>query len=514
LNIYLPLRWRLTVWYSAIVLVSLSTFAGFAYYWVFNELYSNLDDSLDKISGTMYNIIDESAPESISNKTKNEFAQLLIKSADRFAFFRREEKSRFVGPLRPVELISKPEKRDIVWSAIFKHILLNPENYFIQIADTSKEIIWKSRNLELYDLPVDYDNYKPEKIIKYGSKLKIFDNVLLGTNHLRLLIYRDKHAIITIAYTVKEVKDTLKSLFTSLMLGVPFILLVSITGGIFLSKMSLRPVDKITKTAKEITAKNLSLKISVPPINDEIGRLAETLNEMILRLEKSFNQIRQFTSDASHELRTPLTILRGEIEIALNKDRTVEEYMEILNSALEEVMRLSRVVDSLLELSRADAGQTKMQLKIGNLSNLVSDITEDMEIIADDKDVKLFADIESDINIHYDDIRLHQAILNIIDNAVKYTQAGGKVVVSLKNREHYVEFKVSDSGIGMNEIELSHAFDRFYRVDKARSANIKGTGLGLSIVKWIVESHKGKMFIESQPDKGTNFTIMIPKQIV
>lgn len=512
MKIYLPLRWRLTAWYSAIVLVSLSTFAGFAYYWVFDELYSNLDNSLDKISGTLYNIIEESSTGAISNKTKTEFAQMLVQSADKFAFFRREEQSRFVGPLRPAMVNANYEKRDIVWSAIFKHILLNPENYFIQIADTDSQIIWKSRNLELYDLPIDYSKYNPEKIVTKGDNIKIFDNVLIGNSQLRLLIYKDKHAIITIAYTVQEVKNTLQSLFSSFLYVVPMILLVSITGGVFLSKMSLKPVDRITKNAKEITAKNLNLKISVPPINDEIGRLAETLNEMISRLERSFIQVRQFTSDASHELRTPLTILRGEIEIALTKDRTNDEYIEILGSALEEVLRLSKVVESLLELSRADAGQTKMQLKLADLSHLVGDITEDMEMLAEDKDVKLSYDIQKKLMIHFDEVRMHQVILNIIDNAVKYTNPGGKVTVSLKDREHYAEFKVSDTGVGMNEEELSHVFDRFYRVDKARSGHIKGTGLGLSIVKWIVESHKGKIYIESQPDKGTNFIIMIPKK--
>ncbi|MFC2130628.1 sensor histidine kinase [Bacteroidota bacterium] len=509
----LSLKWRLTVWYSTIVLVSLIAFAFFAYYWVFNELYSNLDASLLKISNTLSHIIEEGAAESVNQNDKERFARLLSKSADKFTIFREEEKARFIGPLRPGKE-DVTEERDIVWSAIFKHILLNPENYYIQIADTNRRIIWKSRNLVLYDLPLDILSQPGNNSLVADKGHRIFfDNVIIGKQKLRLLINRNEYSHISIAYTVRDVQETLESLFSSMLLAVPFILLVSIAGGIFLSKMSLRPVDKITKTANEITATNLSLRIEEPQTNDEIARLAKTLNEMIRRLEQSFIRIQQFTSDASHELRTPLTILRGELEIALNKERTEGEYIDVLGSALDEVLRLSNVVESLLELSKADAGQSSMHFQRENLSVMISDILEDMEIIADIKEISLESDIQDKTFLYYDTIRMAQVVMNVIDNSIKYTRSGGKVKVSLKDREHYVEMKVSDNGVGMTQEELAHIFDRFYRVDKARSSeNIKGTGLGLSIVKWIVEAHNGKIFVDSQPKKGTNFIVMLPKQ--
>jgi two-component system, OmpR family, sensor kinase len=513
-KINLPLRWRLTFWYSIIVLVSLNAFAAFAYNWVSNELYTNLDESLIKISSTLNHIIEESSKdEPINQSNKNEFAELLMKSADKFAVFKNEAKSRFIGPLLPELNKSSKDKGDIVWSAIFKHLLLNPENYFIQIADTDHKIIWKSRNLSYYDLPVDSSTLKKAVKEKISGQSKLlFDDINIKNTDLRLLVNHSSNAVISIAYTVEDVTDTLRSLFSALLLAVPLILLASISSGMFLSKMSLRTVDEITKTAKEIKAKNLSLRLDVPKTNDEISRLAETLNEMIERLEESFAQIRQFTSDASHELRTPLTILRGEMEIALNKNRSNEEYISVITSALEEVIRLSNVVESLLELSRADAGQSRLILKTENISRLLTDIVEDMEIIAEDKDIKLKSEIQKKLFCEFDSARMHQALLNIIDNAVKYTNNGGRVTVKLNESAQWVEIKIADNGVGMAQEALAHIFDRFYRVDISRGADHKGSGLGLSIVKWIIEAHKGKIFVESQPNRGTNFIVLLPKK--
>ncbi len=508
----ISLRWRLTIWYSTIVLLSLVAFAFFSYYWVFNELYSNLDESLKKISNTLKYIIKEEARYSELGEEESELSYLLYGRKDKFNIFKKEERSRFIGPLRPEKNETNTSPSDVVWSAIFTHLLLNPDNYFIQIADTNLQIIWKSKNLEAYELPVD-KTYQAGKVknARY-SKYVYYDNVIIGKEKLRLLINRNEYSIITIAYTVREVQETLQSLFSAILLAVPIILLVSIAGGIALAKMSLKPVDKMTQTANDITAKNLSLRIEEPDTDDEIARLARTLNNMIKRLEQSFLRIQQFTSDASHELRTPLTILRGEIEVVLSRERAEEEYIEVLGSALEEVVRLSNVVESLLQLSRADGGHAKLSFERGHLSTLIEDIAEDISIIAEAKDITITTDIQNGVVAQYDEGKLHQAVLNVLDNAVKYTPEKGKVKVSLKDREHYVEIKVSDNGLGMTQEELNHIFDRFYRVDKARSSeNIKGSGLGLSIVKWIVEAHDGKIFVESQPKKGTNFIMMLPK---
>jgi heavy metal sensor kinase len=295
-----------------------------------------------------------------------------------------------------------------------------------------------------------------------------------------------------------------------LLVAFPLILVVSIAGGFFLAKISLRPVDEITQSANEITAKHLSKRLPEHQINDEIGRLTRTLNLMIERLENSFIQIRQFTSDASHELKTPLTILRGELEIALHSQKTTEEYEGVLVSALEEVQRLSNVVETLLELSRADTGQVRLSIEEDDLSKLLNDIVEDSIILAESKNIKVHSDIEQNLIIDFDSARIHQAVLNVVDNAIKYSPNGGKISIELKKGKILSEIIVTDNGIGMEEEELNHIFDRFYRIDKARSSDVQGFGLGLSIVHWIVEAHRGKIDIKSKINEGTVFTIILP----
>ncbi len=510
MKIKFPIRVRLTIWYSILLVVTILAFATFAYFWESNELYSNLDNSLLNVANTLDNLITDSANNLDENQNSDYWERNFINKNDRFSLFRKEEQTRFVGPLRPKKNNSIIKSNDIVWAAIFKHILLNPLNYYIQISDSSKNIIWKSKTLIDYDLPID-KSYVKLVAPKNRSQNYFFDNIKIENSKLRLLIKQSKTDIISIAYSVEDVEATLRSLFSVLLLALPVILLLAVGGGLMLSTLSLKPVDAITKTTNKITATNLKLRLSDPGTNDELSRLTTTLNKMIERLDKSFTQIKQFTSDASHELRTPLTIMRGELEIALSKERSEEEYLEVIASTLDEVLRLSKVVEALLELSRADTGQTKMQLKKENISSIVTDLVEDFEIIADTKNIRIQSDIQNNVIANIDSVRLPQVIINIIDNAVKYSLKDSLIKVSLYDREHYFEFKVVDEGIGMTQEEISNIFNRFYRVDQARAADIKGTGLGLSIVKWIVEAHNGQIFVESKPNLGSTFILMIPK---
>lgn len=509
MNIFFPIRWKLTFWYSGVVLTSLLLFALISYLWFSNDLYDNLDDSLIKISRTLTHIIQESSDENFQH---NDILKQLAINQNKFKLFTQEEQLRFIGPQRPGTEIKNQKKQDIVWAAIFKHILLNPDNYYIQLADTNKRIVWKSRNLKFYQLPIELPLHDIELQKKIAQHNFYFNNVIISGQKLRLLIDKNPTAIITIAYTVEDVHKTLKKLFSFFMISIPLILLFAIAGGIFLTKITLKPIDKITSIANEITAKNLKMRLSMPPTNDELSRLIATLNQMISRLEKSFNQIKQFTSDASHELRTPLTILRGELELALSKEKTTEEYQDVIASALDEVIRMSKIIESLLELSRADAGQTKMQLKQGNFSKLINELLEDVEYLASEKNIQVNSKIQENVIFYYDELRMTQAILNILDNAVKYNIENGKIFIELYDRGSYIEFSTKDTGIGIEKTELNNIFNRFYRINKSRGGHAKGTGLGLSIVKWIIESHNGKIFVESELNKGTNFIILLPKE--
>jgi signal transduction histidine kinase len=234
---------------------------------------------------------------------------------------------------------------------------------------------------------------------------------------------------------------------------------------------------------------------------------------MIERLEESFRQIKKFAADASHELRTPLTILQGELEIALHSKKTPEEYEEILVSALEEVSRLSNVVESILELSKAETGQISISLKMENLSKIVEEVAEDISIIAEQKQISIEKQIEPNLFIPIDAPRIHQALLNLLDNATKYTPEGGKIRLSLELDTEYAKLIVEDNGIGIPKEDLNNIFDRMYRAVKSEKAGVKGYGIGLSIVKWIVEAHNGTIQVESEVNKFTRFTIKLPTNL-
>jgi len=521
LKLKLSLRTRLAIWYSLIVAVSLLVFGVYTYFSVYNDLKSNLDTSLQKVTTSLEYLIQK-------EKTSSERTPVRIKTkkTDRFSLFRESENMRFVGPLRP-SLVNPPEeeKPDIVWSAIYEHILLNPKNYYIQIADSASRIIWRSKNLETDSLPFicskNVDDFFDTLIYKSTDSLfnassdieikkaGVFSDIILNGEKVRLLVKVTDNAIISVGYVLSDIELTMNKLFVIQMIAFPFILLISIIGGLILSKISLRSIDEITKRADDISATNLSLRIPEVKSNDEVGHLTRTLNQMIERLENSFNQIKKFTSDVSHELRTPLTILQGELEIALRKQKSPEEYEIVLVSALEEVARLTNVVETLLDLSRAESGQIKMNMTVGNLSKLVQSIVEDAEILAETKNIRIKYNIDENVLLPFDGARMHQAVLNIIDNAIKYTPRNGSIYIELAKKAKTAEIIIRDTGIGIEKEELEHIFDRMYRIDKARSKNISGIGLGLSIVKWIIEGHKGKIIVDSIVNKGTTFRIIL-----
>jgi len=294
-------------------------------------------------------------------------------------------------------------------------------------------------------------------------------------------------------------------------------LTVAVFGGRFIVRKSLKPIDDITKTAQKIEAENLTPRFEMPKTGDELSQLASTLNEMIDRLELSLQQIRQFTADASHELRTPLTVIRGQTEVILRRERSTEEYRQVLESNLEEMEWMSRMIDNLLTLSRADAGQLQIELEPVQLKRLVVEAYEECNVLAEAKKLSVFLDKIEAALVYGDEMWLRQVLVNLIDNAVKYTPEGGKIWLSLEVEAGYVKLTVKDTGIGIPEEDLPKIFDRFYRADKARSRQMGGSGLGLSIVNWIVSAHKGCVEVTSRLGKGSCFTIWfdeIPEAVI
>jgi len=287
--------------------------------------------------------------------------------------------------------------------------------------------------------------------------------------------------------------------------------------GRFSARKSLRLIDDITQTAQEIDANNLSQRFEVHTAGDELDGLTSTLNEMIARLEGSLRQIRQFTSDVSHELRTPLTVIRGQTEVILRKERTTEEYHQVLESNLEEMEWMSRIVDNLLTLSRADAGQLQIEIRPVQLKQLVVEAYEECSLLAEEKNLSVSLDKIEEALVYGDEMWLRQVLWNLIDNAVKYTPEGGKIWLSLEVEGGYAKLTVRDTGIGIPEEDLPRIFDRFYRVDKARSREMGGSGLGLNIMKWIVNAHKGRIEVTSRLGEGSCFTIWldeVPEEVI
>jgi heavy metal sensor kinase len=294
-----------------------------------------------------------------------------------------------------------------------------------------------------------------------------------------------------------------------MIISIPSSICVTIVVGYFMAKKALRPVDQIRRAAVKISSSNLDERIDVSGRRDELGRLAETFNAMIDRLKDTFQRINQFSIDVSHELKTPLTILKGETEVALRKEREKQDYQVLLKSNLEEIDRMSCIIDDLLLLSKADTRKIKLDVEEVSLRDLILDVCMDMKVVADKKNVELEANELEDIRLKGDELKLRRMLLNIVENAIKYSHAGGRVRVSSHANNGYAIIYVKDNGIGISEMDIKYIFDRFYRADRSRK-RASGSGLGLSISRWIAEAHQGGIEVESQPAQGSMFTIKLP----
>lgn len=293
----------------------------------------------------------------------------------------------------------------------------------------------------------------------------------------------------------------------------PVLLVVITIWGYFFMKRVFAPVHNVVMLAKNITAENLSHRIESVKSSDEIGELADTFNEMIARLEHSFKQIQQFSGDVSHELKTPLTAIKGELEVALRKERTREEYQEILKSLLEETEKLGKIIEDLLFLSRMDAHSIPLSFTELSLDELLLEVYEDTYRLAERKQVALSLRNVESVKIMGDAGLLKRLFSNLILNAIRYTPAGGKVELFLRQNLDAAVWTITDTGIGIPEDQLSYIFDRFYRVDQSRSHETGGSGLGLAIVQKIVEAHDGKIEVTSEVGKGTTFRILLNRVV-
>ena len=459
------LRFKLTLWYVAILGVTLCAFSLFLYLTLSEGLYRSLDNKL------------RTTAEVIAASIRRPFGP---------------------GPsLADIDQIMR------------EHFGIRPLGRFVQVLDETGK---RSSNIRNVDIPMSMETL--ERVSKGET---VFETVTVAKEKIRLVtlpIFEKGRmvGIVQVGSPLEEIEEALRQLLLILLVAVPSVLILAVVGGLFLANKALRPVDEITNTARKIgSSGDLSQRIRLKrKVDDEIGRLAATFNEMIAKVENSFQQIKRFTADASHELKTPLTILRGEIEVGLKRLRTPEEYQKILASNLEEVKHMSRMVEDLLTLARADMGALELRKEVVDLGGLVREVWEEVRLWAEDKGVELLFQEDGEARIMGDRGRLRQLALNLIDNAIKYTPSGGRVELRVVRDGDEVTFSVADTGEGIPAEDLQRIFERFYRVDKARSRQRGGTGLGLSICKWIAEAHGGRISAESELGRGSKFHVFLP----
>ncbi len=324
-------------------------------------------------------------------------------------------------------------------------------------------------------------------------------------------IVQDNHQVgaIQVAQNLNSVRQTLNQLLTTLLIGGPLLVVIAGAGGYFLAARALAPIDKITRTARQISAEDLSARLNLPNTADEAGRLAATFDSMLARLDDAFQRERRFTADASHELRTPLAAMQTILSSTLARQRTPAEYEQVLADLGEETERLRTLVEGLLHLTHSDAARPIVKDTV-NLSNLLADVTDSLRLLAEDKGLELTANIPENLTVTGDSDALIRLFVNLLDNAIKYTEQGQITVVANPRPNGFVEVTITDTGVGITAAHLPHIFDRFYRVDKSRTTS--GTGLGLAIALSVAQAHGGTIGVESKMGKGTVFAVQLAKE--
>jgi heavy metal sensor kinase len=316
--------------------------------------------------------------------------------------------------------------------------------------------------------------------------------------------------VVEVGVSAARTDETVRQVLLMLAIGLPIAVSVAVAGGFILVRRALKPVDNLSQKAAAITQHNLSERLPVVRSGDELERLSLSLNLMISRLEDAINSTKQFVADASHELRTPLAVLRGELENLAQDTQLKSHTRETLGSALEEVDRLAEIVEGLLALSRLDSGEARADWIRFDLAELVATTADQMSLLAEDKNITVVCDSAERVIVEGDQARLKQVIVNLLDNAIKYTRNGGRIELEIAQEEGEAVLDVADDGIGIPSEALPHVFKRFFRVDGSRSRDQGGAGLGLSIVKSICDAHGARVEVSSVPGQGSRFRLRFP----
>jgi heavy metal sensor kinase len=483
---YKSIRFKVTIVYMAILAITLYAFSTILYHQVSKSLYDNMDTLLSsRAEGIVSAIGTYWATEKLG--TMRYGADALASDNVDFATIAQ----RWVGAT------SKDPK------------LLN---IIVQIFDAKGEIVASSKNTQGITSVSEqtlfaalqgkstFDTLTSSFPTKKAQAFRVFITPAIQNDSVEY--------IVQVASPLDPIANALNSLKVTLFVLFPITVLITGVTGAFLVKLTLRPVDSMIRTIHGITAENMKMKLRIPNTKDEIQKLAETFNDMLARLEHAFTSQKHLFEDLSHELKTPLTILKGEFEVVLKKMRSPGDYEDVLKSSLEEIDKMTRLVENLLMLASLEARQAMPEKRTLDLNGLLKSVADNVKRLAEIKNIALAFSGKSGISVIGDEKELKQLFLNILDNAVKYTPEGGRIDISVVEDMRSTRISVKDTGVGIPSADIPHIFDRFYRVHSARSSY--GFGLGLSIVKVIADAHNGSIKVESSPGSGTTFIITLP----
>ena len=453
---------RLATWYSLVLAAGLALFSVAAWFGMRASLYHAFDDELrDRVKGVQ------------------KFMDMQISA------------------------LSVPEIRD----EFREHSVLGPGGDLFQVCNERGEWLYRS-------VPLENGSIRIEKPSQLGSPR--FETLSVAGRPLRFysqrIVVDGQPYTVQVASPLHEALEAMNAFALMLVFSVPVLLAIGTAGGYWLSKRALDPVDQIASAAQRISIENLAARLPVAHTGDQLQRLSETLNQMFSRLESSVRGIKQFTADASHELRAPIALIRTTAEVAVqNRNREAGEYLAALDDILAESERTSQLVESLMLLARADAEKEPIERASVDLRNIVRIAAEQGEKLASSRHVRFFADVPSSpLPICADAEAIRRAVLVLVDNAIKYSNPGGHVSISVGEDGTDAVVSVADTGMGIAPEDLPHIFDRFWRADRARSRSHGGAGLGLSIAKWIADVHRGSIHVESTIGQGSVFRLRIP----
>ena len=455
-------RTRLTLWYAGVLALSLIAFAVLVYYAAANIFYARQDELLRSTAQTVA--------------------------------------SAYVQELEEEQSVAKANEV-VLAQMVFP-------NRYVEVVDVDGHVVAWSSNLAGHELIIPAPALAEAR--QRGGSYVVLNDLRVAVVPLSLDPSRQLGFAI-VAEPLSVIEEGLRRLRRDFVFGVPLILLLASLGGYFLARKSLSPIALMNQQTQRITAQNLSAQLDVANPRDEVGGLAITINALLARLDAAFQEQKRFIADASHELRTPLAVLRGETEVALEQERVTAEYKESLALIKDEAERLSRIVENLFMLARQPVDAPSMIRETVRLDEVVADCARAAGVLATQKGLRL--KIEGSLaamTMNGDDEMLKRMLLNLLDNAVKYTPAGGEISIALGSQNGAAHIVVTDTGIGIPAEDQSRIFDRFYRVDKARSRALGGAGLGLSIARWIVEGHGGSLSVESVVGRGSSFTVELP----